>query len=799
MKTLRRITALICVAALLITSMGVGNIGYAYEKPVGDNLKISSPVESKVFNPRNLEIYEEGISTFAFNNVYNGSYRSQLSENEQNYYDQLKAALLVGDHSDPSSIRPREDVADSLTLVEATDYKLPAYVEYGEDGNGTIKLTEEGKEQYNAIYNELFYAYFALTHDYPILFWYAGGSASANLAYKGDLTALEVDHITFEIKEAYPNAKSQIAAFNTGLENTYNLLNTKENTKDEYTTIKAIHDYLCEHITYNHDAVTNAGSDDYKYAHSPGVVFIQENSSVVCEGYGEAFKILCDMFGIPCALVMGTGNGGAHLWNYVQVEGNWYAVDVTWDDQSTITYNFFMKGSENFVDHTPENNAFSGDVYYNFAYPTLSEKDYVYVEKTSISDMTMTGVIDKVATGNEITQNVAIGDLVLGTDYILEYENNISCGTATVTAKGIGEYKGSITKTFKINHNKVKDAPVAPTCTETGLTEGEHCSVCKEVFVAQEERAKLSHTPAKAITENKVSATCTADGSYDTVVYCSVDKCKAELSRETITVSKVSSVKLSKVKYTYDNTVKKPMVTVKDAQGTGLVEGRDFDLVYASGRKAVGKYSVTINLKGNYSGSKTLYFTIVPKAPATATANLYGYDDIKFSWAKSTGASGYNVYYKKSTASSYMFLKETTSNYIKKADLADGVKYTFKVVPYYKVGKTKYTSLTSKVAGVYTLKQLAIPATTKSGTKVKVKWNNINGETGYQISKSTSKTGTNIVATYKTTSGTYKLVNATKGKTYYYKVRAYKVVGKTSAGKDIRVYVPWSKVKAFKR
>ena len=81
----------------------------------------------------------------------------------------------------------------------------------------------------------------------------------------------------------------------------------------------------------------------------------------------------------------------------------------------------------------------------------------------------------------------------------------------------------------------------------------------------------------------------------------------------------------------------------------------------------------------------------------------------------------------------------------------------------------------------------------KSSSKVKVSWINISGETGYQISKSTKKSGTNIVSTYKTTSGTYKKVSATKGKNYYYKVRAYKVVN----GK--KIYGPWSSVKLFKR
>ena len=78
----------------------------------------------------------------------------------------------------------------------------------------------------------------------------------------------------------------------------------------------------------------------------------------------------------------------------------------------------------------------------------------------------------------------------------------------------------------------------------------------------------------------------------------------------------------------------------------------------------------------------------------------------------------------------------------------------------------------------------------KSGTKVKLSWKKVSGAVGYQISKSTSKKGTKIVATV---SGTSKTLTATKGKTYYYKVRAYKEVN----GK--KVYGSWSTVKSYKR
>ena len=75
------------------------------------------------------------------------------------------------------------------------------------------------------------------------------------------------------------------------------------------------------------------------------------------------------------------------------------------------------------------------------------------------------------------------------------------------------------------------------TCTETGLTDGKKCSVCEEILTPQEVIPKLPHTKGEPSIENRVEATCTAEGGYDTVVRCTV--CGTTISSEHFVLDKI--------------------------------------------------------------------------------------------------------------------------------------------------------------------------------------------------------------------------------------------------------------------
>ncbi len=138
-------------------------------------------------------------------------------------------------------------------------------------------------------------------------------------------------------------------------------------------------------------------------------------------------------------------------------------------------------------------------------------------------------------------------------------------------------------------------------------------------------------------------------------------------------------VELSKTSYVYSGKTKKPSVTVTYKDGTELKENEDYTVTYDKGRKYVGKYAVTVDFIGDYSGSEsiTAYFTIKPKG--TTLKKLYRLKKgFKANWKKQrTQTSGYQLQY-----SRYKSFKKSKKVTVK------GNKKTLRAVK--KLSKKKY-------------------------------------------------------------------------------------------------------------
>lgn len=96
----------------------------------------------------------------------------------------------------------------------------------------------------------------------------------------------------------------------------------------------AVHDWICTNCTGNLTSVQTLQYIEYEHtADGPLLCGIS-----VCEGYAETFRLFMNILGIKNRRVNGYVEGGQfyHAWNEVNIDGTWYAIDVTFDDPIVI-------------------------------------------------------------------------------------------------------------------------------------------------------------------------------------------------------------------------------------------------------------------------------------------------------------------------------------------------------------------------------------------------------------------------------------------------------------------------------
>ena len=242
----------------------------------------------------------------------------------------------------------------------------------------------------------------------------------------------------------------------------------------------------------------------------------------------------------------------------------------------------------------------------------------------------------------------------------------LSTGVRTYTCSVCGETKEEETPITE--HNPVTVPSVPATCKQTGLTEGVVCGICGMVFTPQAILPKTGHTWKNKVTAAKIGK------NGKVVSTCTV--CK---TTKTETVAKINSVKLSETQYIADGKAKKPTVTIKDSNNSKLKKNEDDTLKYSSGRKNVGVYTVTVTFKGNYAGTKTLKFKVIPGRVTNLKVKAQSGRKFLLTWDKVTGAKKYAVYYATSKNGDYKKLGSFSKNSLTTTNYTAGKTYYFKV------------------------------------------------------------------------------------------------------------------------
>lgn len=204
------------------------------------------------------------------------------------------------------------------------------------------------------------------------------------------------------------------------------------------------------------------------------------------------------------------------------------------------------------------------------------------------------------------------------------------------------------------------------------------CNTCGEV-------RKVTHKYTKYTT---VKATLTKNGYI--LRECAV--CGKDYDKTINYMPK--TFKLSAIKYTYNGKMKTPTLKVYDSKGK-LIGAKNYTAKYATGRKNVGKYKVTVTFKGNYSGTKNLYFTINP-ANTTVNSLTAGKKSLKVAITKkSSQVTGYQIQYATNKSFKSAKLKNVT-NYkttsVTLSKLSAKKTYYVRVRTYKKIGKTTFYS-----------------------------------------------------------------------------------------------------------
>lgn len=165
--------------------------------------------------------------------------------------------------------------------------------------------------------------YFGAQEDRPDIFWLADSYSCNYYTSTGYVNYITLNYI--DNKSRIPSMRTEYEAKIQSVLNTIPRQYTSALDKALY-----LHDWLILNNRYDPDPTGNYS----QISHSGYGAMVE--GTTVCSGYARAYRDMLTRLGIPCRYIRSQNLN--HAWNQVQIDGQWYEVDVTWDDASVASY-----------------------------------------------------------------------------------------------------------------------------------------------------------------------------------------------------------------------------------------------------------------------------------------------------------------------------------------------------------------------------------------------------------------------------------------------------------------------------
>jgi hypothetical protein len=149
---------------------------------------------------------------------------------------------------------------------------------------------------------------------------------------------------------------------------------------NDHEKIKAIHDWVVAHVEY-----------DQSLKHYTAYEAITLGKAV-CQGYSLLGYKMLDKAGINVLIAEGSVDTGEHAWNMVELDGNWYHLDLTWDDP-------VMAASTGNGTSAPVASQEEGRIHYNYYLKTDAElrQDHQWTREYPAAGTVYADVLAKLA------------------------------------------------------------------------------------------------------------------------------------------------------------------------------------------------------------------------------------------------------------------------------------------------------------------------------------------------------------------------------------------------------------------